>query len=322
MREVERREVLRTGLFAAASLAVPGLLAACGTKRAAPARAKSLQALAEARLAAGAAPGLDVFLAGEDFVTGIENYLAFGLVRRGAGPVEGGAATMWLAPTADPRAEVSPVGPFTAPWQGYSKPDARPPAPQGINAAGVRFDRAGVWTTLVEVRAPGVRLLGNTALQVKPAGGGSTRVPGQKPIPSQTPTVDDHRGVDPICTREPPCDMHRVTLAKALTLGKPVAFIVATPKYCMSRTCGPNLEELITVQQEVGDRAAFVHAEVYKDDKPDTIAKQIVSPAFAEWKFQSEPWLFLIDRAGTIASRFEGPVTAAVIRSPLSRLLG
>lgn len=116
--------------------------------------------------------------------------------------------------------------------------------------------------------------------------------------------------------------MHRVTLAEALGAGRPVAFIVATPAFCHSRTCGPNLEELISVQAEVGNEATFVHAEVYADDRPETIEKQVTSPTFREWGLVSEPWLFLIDRSGTIASRFEGPLTADVIRSALAPLLG
>src|SRR5207244_1122522 len=152
-----------------------------------------------------------------------------------------------------------------------------------------------------------------SAIQVKATGQTSTRVAGQRPIASQTPTVDNARGVHPICTRTPPCPFHKITLAKALTLGKPTAFIVATPRFCMSRTCGPNLEELIAVANEIGDRATFVHAEVYKDDK-EAPAKQIASPTFAQWGFQSEPWLFLIERTGVISKRFEGPVVASIIR--------
>jgi hypothetical protein len=113
-----------------------------------------------------------------------------------------------------------------------------------------------------------------------------------------------------------------VTLAGAIASAKPTAFIVATPKFCMSRTCGPNLEELIAVAREIGDRANFVHVEVYRSDNAEDIQRQAVSPTYAEWKMQSEPWLFLIDRQGKISSRFEGPIVASTIRSAFEPLVG
>ncbi len=317
---MRRRELLRAALLAAAGLVLPGALQACGSRSPGAASPRSLEGLTEARLRAGTRKGLSVFLAGEDYAAEIDNYLGFGLVGAKGVPLFGSEARIWLVPSADPDRRVTPLGPFPAPWRAYSHPE--PAGPEGINAADVRFDQPGVWTILVEADQPGGRVLGTAALQVKAKGSTATRIPGAGAIPSLTPTVEDHRGVEPICTREPPCDMHQVTLAEALGMGKPTAFIVATPKFCMSRTCGPNLEELVTVEKEIGGRASFVHAEVYKDDRPDTISNQVVSPTFGEWGFDSEPWLFLIGRDGVISSRFEGPITAPEVRSAMASLLG
>jgi hypothetical protein len=165
------------------------------------------------------------------------------------------------------------------------------------------------------------RLVGTSAIQVKPSSGASTLLPGQRAIRSETPTVDSARGVDPICTRTPRCAFHQMTLAQAIASNKPTAFIVATPKYCMSRTCGPNLKELIAVARETGARANYVHAEVYRSDEAEDIQRQAVSATFSEWKLQSEPWLFLIDADGKVAERFEGPLVASSIHATLEPLL-
>lgn len=317
-RDLSRREFVRAATVAVGAIAFPGVLGAC-SKDAAPKQARSLKELVDARVAAGAKRGLSVFLGGEDYVEAIPNYVAFGLVRDQAGPITGAEAKVWLA--AGVAGEGPPSGPVSAPWGGYAKPDAPLPAPQGVNAADLTFDRAGVWQMLVEVESQGSRLIGTSAIQVKPAGGASTLLPGQGALRTKTPTAKDPRGVRPICTRTPACGFHKLTLADALDSGKPTAFIIAAPKYCMSRTCGPNLEELIAVAREFGDRANFVHAEVYRSDKPEDIQRQIVSPAYLEWKLQSEPWLFLIGRDGEIAQRFEGPIVASSIRPALEPLL-
>lgn len=316
MRPIQRRDFLRTGLLSIGALSVPGLLAACSKKSNVAAARTSLRDVVNELTREGGKQAVDTFLAGEDWVRGINNHLAFGLVRRGADPIVGVNGRIWLAPSPDLSGE--PIGPFEAGWRGYSKPESG--GPPGIHAAEVRFDRGGIWTMLVDVRPERTPLFGVAAIQVKEKA--STRIPGEKAIPSETPTVDDNRGVNPICTRTPPCELHRVTLKQAIGLGKPSLFIMATPKFCMSRTCGPNLEELITVSQQVGDRATFVHAEVYKDDRPETISRFVVSPTYKEWNFQSEPWLFVLDRSGTVTARFEGPLTASDIRGALDPLLG
>lgn len=91
-----------------------------------------------------------------------------------------------------------------------------------------------------------------------------------------TPTFDDARGVDPICTRLPkPCPFHELTLTEALQLKKPVAYLVGTPAHCSTGTCTPALDRLIGVARTVGDRVAFVHAEVYTDDTATVVAPAV-----------------------------------------------
>jgi hypothetical protein len=116
--------------------------------------------------------------------------------------------------------------------------------------------------------------------------------------------------------------MHQIALRQAIASGKPTAFVIATPAYCTSRNCGPSVDELLTVESELRGKANFVHAEVYLNDQSQTLAQQIPSPTFAEWKVQTEPWLFAIDRNGVIASRFEGGFTAGQARAALNPLLG
>ena len=41
--------------------------------------------------------------------------------------------------------------------------------------------------------------------------------------------------------------------------------VFATPAFCVSATCGPQLSELGKVKEEFGGRANFVHVEVFKD---------------------------------------------------------
>ena len=130
-----------------------------------------------------------------------------------------------------------------------------------------------------------------------------------------TPTFDNTRGVDPICTRLPrPCPFHELTLTEALQLKKPVAYLVGTPAHCSTGTCAPALEQLISVASTVGDRAAFVHAEVYSDD-----AATIVAPAVKAFAMTFEPALFIVDANSEIVERLDAVFDAQEITEALAR---
>lgn len=321
MKQISRRDLLRTGLLGAGGLALAGLVDACG---AAPnvLTASTLGKLLSARQAAGAGPGLQVGLGGQDYVSSIPNYVAFFLVNPGANGTRifGAGARVWFSPTSDPNATVKPTGPVPAPFFRYSHPDGPSPLPQGLNAATLTFPAPGIYTLVAETTT-GKHLVGTSVLQVSAPGHTNTLIPGDKAYASVTPTVTNSQGVNPICTRVPPCDMHRITLADAITNGKPTAFIIATPAFCQSRNCGPSLDELIAVQASVGDRANFVHAEVYVNAQTVSTPNPVTTPTFDQWGVQSEPWLFLIDRSGIIRSRFEGGFTAGQAQAALQPLL-
>ena len=116
-----------------------------------------------------------------------------------------------------------------------------------------------------------------------------------------TPTFDNNREVKPICTRIPdPCPFHAMTLTKALKLGVPVAYLVGTPAHCETGTCAPALDGLIEVGSRIGDRAVFIHAEIYSDE-----AATVIAPAVKALNLTFEPVLFIVDVNGKIIERFD-----------------
>lgn len=149
-------------------------------------------------------------------------------------------------------------------------------------------------------------------------------VPGAgEPLPPfDTPTVDDDRGVDPICTREPdPCPFHDVTLTEALAAasddGRVVAYYVGTPAFCQTGSCAPALESMIDLQEEFADSVTFVHAEVYTDTAATEIA-----PAVEAVGLDYEPVLFVTGSDGVIIERLDAVWDVTELRETLLRATG
>jgi hypothetical protein len=134
--------------------------------------------------------------------------------------------------------------------------------------------------------------------------GAFSKVPqvGQKAPLIHTPTPSDVGGdLAKITTRIPPDTQNKVDYADAL--GKePIVLLFATPQFCQSRVCGPVVDVAEQVKQLYGDKAAFIHMEIYNDNDPS----KGVRPQVRAFHLPSEPWLFAIGRDGRIEAEIDG----------------
>ena len=143
------------------------------------------------------------------------------------------------------------------------------------------------------------------------------------PLPQlMTPTVDDARGVTPICTREPVCDLHDRTAAEVLGAGEPMVLLVATPAFCQTVICGPVLDVLLGVLPDVPGVTA-VHAEVFTDPEnnptPPTAADY--APVIGELGLAFEPVLYTVGADGVVRERLDYIFGEAEIRRALEDLV-
>ncbi|HET8954101.1 MAG TPA: hypothetical protein VFN18_00415 [Solirubrobacterales bacterium] len=126
--------------------------------------------------------------------------------------------------------------------------------------------------------------------------------PGERAPSIHTPTAQDVGGdLSKITTRIPPDTQNKVDYAEAL--GKePIVLLFATPEFCQSRVCGPVVDVAEQAQQEYGDKAAFIHMEIYNQNDPALHTR----PQVRAFHLPSEPYLFTIDRHGVVRDAIEG----------------
>lgn len=179
----------------------------------------------------------------------------------------------------------------------------------GLTASRIQLDaqQTAFWAVRADIASPGIyglRVEGIAepqAFQVLDPGLVAPPKPGDPLPPVDTPTTSDARGVEPICTRaEGICPLHDITLTEALTLGKPVAFLVSTPAHCQFGVCGPVLELLLSAHETYGDRVVMIHADVYTDDTA-TAPTEAVQAYSMTW----EPSLYVADATGTVVERLD-----------------
>jgi len=232
--------------------------------------------------------------------------LAFGVIDRANNFVYGKSA-VYIAR----KPGAAALGPYPAPADSLvTKPafrsqnaavDSSPIAQ--IYATTVPFRTPGTWSVLV-VTKQDTGMLG-AAAQVKVISKSKETIPdvGQTPPRISTDTVASAAGnLAAIDTRRPFARELHDTNFKDVLGKKPVALLFATPQLCQSRVCGPVVDIALQMKQKYGDRMAFIHEEVYKDNQ---VAKGL-RPQLKAFHLQTEPWLFTIDRNGKIAARLEG----------------
>lgn len=218
-----------------------------------------------------------------------------------------------------------------------SKADPASPGPREVNpsegvgvyaADPVRFDRAGFWGVEVRARIGGQTVSAKSAFEVYP----EPRLPFPgRPAPRTDNPVAGAAGVDPAAIDSrarggdaiPDRALHTTSVAAALAAGRPTVVVVSTPVYCVSRFCGPVTDTVNALAGRYGDRAAFVHLEVWQD-----FDNKIVNPAAAEWiqpkgsGDAQEPWVFLVGGDGIVRQRFDNVVSDTVLEAAVKELAG
>ena len=261
---------------------------------------------------------LQLVVAVTDLAVGPGNRLAFALIGPD-GPVRVPTAAVQLVFLGGGGGQGDQVAAVFRPW---------PVEPGGIYSTFVHFERAGLWGMEARVFLPG----GGTGVgraQLSVATASSAPSLGARPPASRNKTSADFNDPsDPeelakiSSSSEPDPDLYRLTVAEALESGRPTVVSFATPAYCRTATCGPQVEVISALKDRLADRANFIHIEVYEDPHQLTdLSSARLVPQMAEWGLLSEPFTFVLDQDGRVAAKFEGFVNEAELGAALKGAL-
>lgn len=189
------------------------------------------------------------------------------------------------------------------------------PEASGLYKADVEFDRPGIWAvTLVPEGGTPLEPVGFSVLS-------DTASPsiGEAAPASQSPSVETD-AIENISTDDDPDPrFYAMSVAEAVTSGKPSVIVFATPQFCQTAACGPMLDDVKAAAASYPD-VNFVHVEVFTGFNEPGFAPNSdhLAPAVLEWGLVTEPWVFVVDGSGTVTHRFEGVMDSSELDAALS----
>jgi hypothetical protein len=188
----------------------------------------------------------------------------------------------------------------------------------------IKFDQAGYWQVEVTAKTKDGELAGASAFGVDATN--SIPAPGDEALATDSLTVASDALASSIDSRAttvddiPDAALHQLSIAQALQQAKPLVIVFSTPVFCVSQFCGPVTEMVADLQKQYGDKANFVHIEIWSD-----FQKGQINQAARDWLFRNdnlnEPWVFLIDKDGTIVNRWDNVATQDEVQTALDALL-
>ena len=192
----------------------------------------------------------------------------------------------------------------------------------GVYVTRVSFGAVGAWGVEVVVTVDGTELepvpFRFNVLDDTPELGIGDPVPASRQL-----TLADVAGVKEIDSSHPPRpQMHKTTVADALATGKPLVVAFATPAFCESRTCGPVMDTVMDpLHDKYREEAVFIHIEPFRLKELRDGTARIPVETTEGWGLQTEPWLFVIDREGKVAAKFEGITALDEVEEALAQAL-
>ncbi len=199
---------------------------------------------------------------------------------------------------------------------------------RGSYSADVLFDRPGEWRLDVDVAAADVS--GRVEIEIN--------VEEQSPVPglgtvgpmSHTKTLGTVANIEKLTTDySPDPDLYQLSIAEAIENSLPSVIVFASPAFCTTATCGPQVDAVSELKNAHQGKANFIHVEIY--DNPDEIQGDLsrgeIAPSVDEWGLSALPdwfnesWTFVLDDEGRVRDRFEGFASYTELENALTEVL-
>ena len=198
---------------------------------------------------------------------------------------------------------------------------------RGAFATEVDFDRAGQWR--LDISAEGTDA-GTGSVEIEITDDSTVPFIGSAGPLSENKTLASVGDLALITTDySPDPSLYEVTIREAVESPLPAVVVFASPAFCTTATCGPQVDAVSELRENYDGEAHFIHVEIY--DNPDEIQGDLdrgrIAPTVDEWGLTgiehwfNESWTFILDSDGVVTDRFEGFATVVELEESLQSAL-
>ncbi|MDA1035793.1 MAG: hypothetical protein O3B65_02795 [Chloroflexi bacterium] len=198
---------------------------------------------------------------------------------------------------------------------------------RGSYVTQLTFGEPGDWVLSID----GARITGTIDLPLEVDEESAVVDIGSLPPFSNTKTVRSISGDLSLLTSHFRQDagLYQISVAESLFSGRPSVVVFASPAFCTSPTCGPQVDTIVELKDAHAGEADFIHVEIY--DNPQEIqgdlSRGVISPHVTAWgidsgdDYRNESWVFVLGKDGRITHRFQGYATFNEIEAALLEAL-
>lgn len=257
---------------------------------------------------------LQIVMASTDLSVG-ENRIAFGIINPSSGMLKDANVEISTFYLEDSNTQI-PKQIISATFQKW------PVGAGGIYTAQLIFDNPGYWGLSLLVTEQ-ESLTQNSSIKLLVKEHSNSPMVGSLAPLSLNKTLDVHYLEDLTSDTNPDQELYSMTISKAIDTGRPLLVVFSTPAYCLTSTCGPQLDVVKKIKEQYKSDMNFIHVEVYDNltEIHGDFSKARQSPVFAEWNLKTEPWTFIVDRKGMIFAKFEGYATSKELTNGITEVL-
>ena len=198
---------------------------------------------------------------------------------------------------------------------------------RGAFTAEMEFDRPGQWRLDIAAQGPDA---GSASMEIEILPDSTVPFIGSAAPPSDNKTLAAVGAIELVTTDySPDPALYQTTIREAIASPLPAVVVFASPAFCTTATCGPQVDAVSELRETYAGQAHFIHVEIY--DNPDEIQGDLdrarIAPPVAEWGLTgiphwfNESWTFVLDAAGRVHSRFEGFATIEELETALMSAL-
>ena len=149
---------------------------------------------------------------------------------------------------------------------------------------------------------------------------------GERPPASTNRTLNDRTTLSSLTTGSFYDEqLYQLTVKEAIETPRPLVVVFASPAFCTTPVCGPQVQAVSSLREKYGGMVDFIHIDIYENPEEiqGDVSSGVRTPILEEWGITADEWTYVIGSDSLVSASFENfapePVLEEAIKTTLER---